>query len=116
MSQDLITQALESISQDTALCWQVIVQESILHIYINRETESQLDYDLLVEYIRDIVSHLDSSYQGFWLYSRLLGEVEAEWQIFIDLESDLSVKGSYSLIEDTEELITEAKETIEELK
>ena len=116
MSAEFITQALEESDLDTDIHWQVIVQESILHIYVNYKAETKLDRDRLIENIHNIVNSLDSSYQGFWLYSRVLGEIEPDWQTFIDLENALSTEKSVSLLEDTEKLVTKAEKTIEELE
>ena len=116
MNAEFITQALEQSDLDTDLNWQVIVQESILHIYVNYKAENELDCDRLIRDIHSVIDYLDSTYQGFWLYSRVLGEVEPDWQTYIDLESDLSTDESASLLEDTEKLITETEKTIEELQ
>jgi hypothetical protein len=120
MSPELITKALEEIDSNLILHWQVIIQESILHIYINRNVDRELDYTQIINDVSETLSNLasnlannvDDVWQGYWLYCRILGELEPDWQTFIDLTDNLTD----NLIQNTEELVTDIQESIEELK
>ena len=95
MNQEIIT-TLEDIYQEKALHWQVIVQESSLHIYVNHEANCELDCEQLTSNVCHAVASVEH-YRGFWLYTRVLGEVEPEWQTFVSLEADLATKESNGL-------------------
>ncbi|MGK7896647.1 MAG: hypothetical protein AB4372_24255 [Xenococcus sp. (in: cyanobacteria)] len=116
MAPELIAQILNNACQDYKLNFQIVVQESILHIYINREIDSELDYTQLTNHITDSLITLDQTWEGFWLYSRIMGEVEPDWQTYVELPVDLSDNRADPLIEQTENLIKEAKESLEDLK
>jgi hypothetical protein len=86
MDQELILQALKSACGNKIFRFQVIVQDDQLHIYINRKAESKPDYDFLTDLIIEAIASLKlNSLDSIWLYSRKLGETEADWQTFVEL-------------------------------
>ena len=116
MDSELIAKALNNACQDDNLNFQIILQDSILHIYINREVDSELNYAQLVNKISDTLTSLHLSLEGFWLYSRVMGEIEPDWQTYVEFQVNLSDNKPEPLIEQTEDLITEAKESLKDLK
>ena len=85
MDRDLIVRALRSACDDKHLRFQVIVDKSKLHIYINRRADYNPDYTSLADTISQAIASLNlDSLKGIWLYSRQLGEVEPDWQVFIE--------------------------------
>lgn len=88
MTKELIViKALEEIDSNCTFHWQVVKQESILHIYLNREANEELDYTEIVKSVTNVLCNLDDVWQGYWLYSRIWGEIEPDWHIFVDLSS-----------------------------
>lgn len=88
MTHELIViKALKEIDFNSTFHWQVVRQESILHIYLNREADKDLDYTEIVEIVTNVLCNLDHVWQGYWLYSRIWGEVEPDWHTFVDLSS-----------------------------
>ncbi|ELS02034.1 hypothetical protein Xen7305DRAFT_00017440 [Xenococcus sp. PCC 7305] len=116
MDPELIAQVLDEACQYDSLNFQIMVQESVLHIYINRELDIELDYDLLVNNITDALITINVSWEGFWLYSRVMGEIDPDWQTYIELQADVSNNPGDPWIEKTEDLIKEAKESLKDLK
>ena len=112
MDSELILQTLNNACQYDNLNFQIILRESILHIYINRKVDSEIDYTKLIKDISDALIKLDASWQGFWLYSRVMGQIEPDWQTYVELSNNIFDP----LIEQTENLIKEAKKSLEDLK
>ena len=85
MDRDLIIKALKSSCDNKNLRFQVIFEKSKLHIYINRKADYTPDYALLTDNIAQTITDLNlDSLAGIWLYSRKLGEVKPDWQVFVD--------------------------------
>ena len=85
MDRDLIIQALKSACGNKNLRFQVIIQNSKLHIYLNRQADYVLDDTRLTDCVSNTIASLDlEDLRGIWLYSRPLGEVEPDWQVFIE--------------------------------
>ncbi|MCC0178247.1 hypothetical protein I4641_14800 [Waterburya agarophytonicola K14] len=85
MDRDLIVRALKSSCGNKNLRFQVIVHNSKLHIYINRKADYLADYVLLADTISSAIASLGlDTLSGIWLYSRKLGEVEPDWQVFME--------------------------------
>ena len=92
MDRDLIIKALKSACGNKNLRFQVLVEKSKLHIYINRKADYTPDYTLLTNTISKAIADLNlDSLAGIWLYSRELGEVKPDWQIFV--ESPMEIEG-----------------------
>lgn len=86
MNEELIVQALDRSCQEPSLCFQVIQEASYLHIFINRETESHPDYAKLTDNICSAIDKLDiPNLQGLCIYSRVLGNVESDWEKTIEI-------------------------------
>jgi len=85
MSEEQIIQAIANVCRDNTIHFQIIVQDNTLHVYINRQTD--LDYQLITQQIYAAVASIKSlSFQGIYLYSRLLGEIEPDWQTYLILK------------------------------
>ncbi len=88
MDQESILQALKSACGNKNFRFQVIVQDSQLHIYINRKAELKPDYDFLTDLIIQAIASLElDSIDSIWLYSRKLGEIEPDWQTWVELST-----------------------------
>ena len=89
MDRDFIIKTLRSTCDDRHLRFQVIVDKFKLHIYINRKADYIPDYTSLTDTIGKAVASLNlDSLEGIWLYSRELGQVEPDWQVFIKSSSE----------------------------
>ncbi len=92
MDRDLIIKALKSACGNNNLRFQVIVEKSKLHIYINRKADYTPDYTLLTNTITQAIADLNlDSLAGIWLYSRELGEVKPDWQVFVESPTQSNV-------------------------
>lgn len=86
MDRELIVQAVENAYAKNDLRFQVIWHKSRLHIYINRAADNILDYAALTETIEIAIANLRIyELEGFWLYSRVIGEVEPDWQTYVEI-------------------------------
>lgn len=86
MSEEQILLAIARTCQDNSLHFQIIVQKHTLHIYVNRQTEN-LDYQQLTSNVYSAISSLKwLQVSEIWLYSRVLGEVEPDWQTYVEVE------------------------------
>jgi hypothetical protein len=85
MDRDLIIKALKSSCGNKNFRFQVIVHKSKLHIYINRKVDHLPDYVLLTNNITQAIANLSlESLEGVWIYSRQLGEIQPDWQTFVE--------------------------------
>lgn len=85
MDRDSILKALKNACGNQDFRFQVIIDKSKLYIYINRKADCQPDYILLEEIITKAIADLNlDSLAGMWLYSRKLGNVEPDWQVFVE--------------------------------
>jgi hypothetical protein len=81
MDEAVIIQALEQAGQGLGLYFQIIPQAETLYIYINRPTDLVLDYPQLTATLLEAIASLDlPEIQSVNFYSRVLGEVEPDWQ------------------------------------
>jgi len=85
MSEEQIIQIISNVCQDRSIHFQIIVQDSILHVYINRQTD--IDYQLITRQIYVAVSSIKGmTFYGIYLHSRILGEVEPDWQVYLAIK------------------------------
>jgi hypothetical protein len=88
MDQESILQALKSACGNKNFRFQVIVRDSQLHIYINRKAELKPDYNFLTDLIIQAIASLElDSIDSMWLYSRKFGEIEPDWQTWVELST-----------------------------
>ena len=81
MNESQILNAIAHVCQDDRLRFQIIIQDSALHIYINRPATAKLDYKHLKQKINfAIVSLYPNRVEKIWLYSRILGKIKPDWQ------------------------------------
>ena len=91
MNEQQIINAIADACQDESLRFQVIIQDSALHIYINRPTVAQLDYQQLKQKIYTAVVKLYSTeLSNIWLYCRVLGEIDPDWQSVLEIDARLT--------------------------
>lgn len=92
MNEALILKAIADACEDDTLHFQLIVRGSALHIYINRPTSAQLNYQELKQRIYlTIISLYPSKVAVIWLYCRVLGEIEPDWQSVLEIDPSNSV-------------------------
>ena len=91
MNKQQIINAIADACQDKSLRFQVIIQDSALHIYINRPTVAQLNYQQLKQKIyTTIVKLYSTELSNIWLYCRVLGEIEPDWQSVLEIDTRLT--------------------------
>ncbi len=88
INEDAISQALDRACNNPSLYFQVTAQEPYLSIFINREAESELDYNALVKTIQETITlfSLPAKIQYLALYSRVYGVSNPDWHTSIELE------------------------------
>lgn len=92
MNEQQILNAIADACQDESLRFQIIIQDNELHIYINRPTVAQLNYQQLKQKIYTAVVKLYSTeVSSIWLYSRVLGEIEPDWQSVLEIDASNSI-------------------------
>ena len=101
-SEEQIKDAIANACEDDRLRFQVIIQDSILHIYINRPTQVNLNYHQLKHQIYGVVANLSPiNFRRIWFYCRILGEIEPDWQSVLDLEAtDLAADEMVSMVQE----------------
>ena len=88
MSEEQIINAIADACGDDTLCFQVIIKDSTLHIYINRPDRAKPDYQQLKEKIYTAAIELSPlEFERIWLYCRVLGEVEPDWQSVLEVDA-----------------------------
>jgi hypothetical protein len=87
MIEEQILKAIANVCEDDTLRFQIIIQEERLHVYINRPTQAELDYQNLKSKIYSVVTEkFPLEFVEIWLYCRVLGELEADWQALLEIE------------------------------
>ena len=86
MSEEQILKAIANYCRNERLIFQVIVRDTQIHIYVNRQAEDEIDYSQLADNIVTAVSSIDNlDIEQIFLYSRISGETEPDWQTAISL-------------------------------
>ena len=81
MTEEQILKAIADACEDDTLRFQIIIQDGVLYIYINRPADVELDYQTLETKIQTAISRTKADrFQEIALYSRVLGEIEPDWQ------------------------------------
>ncbi len=87
MSEEQILNAITSHCQDDKIVFQIITQNTKLYIYVNRESEDNIDHKKLKNNILLAISDLDNlNIREVYLYSRISGNIELDWQATVDLK------------------------------
>jgi hypothetical protein len=90
MTEEQILNAIANACEDNTLRFQIIIHDKILHVYINRPTQVELDYQELKSKIYGILTKtFPLEFSQIWLYCRVLGEIEADWQAVLEIEINL---------------------------
>ena len=88
MDRKLIIKALESTCGNRNFQFQVAIEDSNIHIYVNRKADYQPDYLLLEENTAAAIASISlDSIKNIYLYSRVIGETKSDWQTSIDLST-----------------------------
>lgn len=88
MTEEQILNAIADACKDHTLRFQLIIQDRALHVYINRPAQAELDYRNLQLRIKTAISNSAAGkFSEVWLYCRILGKIEADWQSSINLDS-----------------------------
>ena len=113
MIEEQILQTLDDRVKDDRLHFQVIIQEQILYLYINRDTEEYLDYSKLTSTIEAAIAELaELNLSAMELYSRVLGETEPDWHASVELVA--KVKRMDKAIANAESLLYEVGEELDD--
>ncbi|MEL6928245.1 MAG: hypothetical protein AAFO95_06400 [Cyanobacteria bacterium J06600_6] len=81
MTEEQILNAIANACKDDTLRFQIIIQDSVLYVYINRPADKELDYPSLETRIQEAIHQIKASeFEEIALYSRVLGEIEPDWQ------------------------------------
>jgi hypothetical protein len=109
MQDDAIAQQLTQVCPDATVILQVIQDLPELHIYLNRETAAPLDYDRLQQQFVQTIATLNlPSLQGIWLYSRVMGEVEPDWQNYVSIQPRVANATQHASVTPTQNRSTQA--------
>jgi hypothetical protein len=96
MNEEAIQQILDQACGDPSLYFQVMQQEPYLYVFINRQTEADLDYDSLTPMIWGAVAQLNLPNMNYLaLYSRVLGNADPDWETCLEL-------GAYPVAEEVQ--------------
>ena len=100
-SEKLILNVIANACKDKRLRFQVIIRDSILHIYINRPPQATLDYHQLKHQIYEAIASLSGlKFSKIWLYCRILGQFEPDWQSVLEIEaSNLAADAMVSMVQ-----------------
>ena len=108
INEEQIATAIANFCQDDTLYFQIIIQARTLHIYVNRQTDT-LNYSELTAKVRTaVVAKKWSQVEAIWLYSRLLGEFEPDWQTFVKIKDS-----GATAVEDVELLVKEIESEVD---
>lgn len=101
-SEQQIIDAIANACEDEQLRFQIIIQDTTLHVYINRPTQASLDYHTLKQKIYTAIADLyEAKFKQICLYCRVLGELEPDWQSILELEfSNLASEQIMSMVEE----------------
>ncbi|MFM2310890.1 MAG: hypothetical protein RLZZ04_166 [Cyanobacteriota bacterium] len=87
MTEEQILNAIANVCEDDTLRFQIIIQDERLHVYINRPTQAELNYQNLKSKIYSVVTEkFPLEFAEIWLYCRVLGEMEADWQALLEIQ------------------------------
>jgi hypothetical protein len=99
MSKEQIINAIANACEDDRLHFQIIIQDSTLHIYINRPIQVELNYQQIKEKIyTTVIDRFSSQFDRVWLYCRILGEVEPDWQSVLEIEANVEIASAFETI------------------
>ena len=107
MTEEQILKAIADACEDDTLRFQIIIQNSVLYVYINRPAKAKLNYQELESKILAAIDNTNLDFQEIALYSRVLGKIEPDWQSVPDTEAN---RTDSSQISSMMEAITDAVE------
>ena len=114
MSKEQIINAIANACQDDRLHFQIIIQDSKLHIYINRPIQVELNYQQIKEKIyTTVIDRFSAQFHQVWLYCRILGEVEPDWQSVLEIEAHIEISTAFESIATAVETTNSIVEKIE---
>lgn len=100
MTEEQILEAIADACDDNTLCFQLIIAERVLHVYINRPIAAELDYPQLESKIYHVVSsHYAGEFEELALYCRILGQTEPDWQANRAIEAEVDSEAVSAMME-----------------
>ena len=117
MSEEQIIQAIANACGDDTLCFQVVIEDSTLHIYVNRPDRAEPNYQQLKDKIYTAAIELSPlEFERIWLYCRVLGEVEPDWQSVLEVDAvSLTSKQIAPAIESITTVVKAANSIVEKI-
>ncbi|MEL6930524.1 MAG: hypothetical protein AAFO95_18100, partial [Cyanobacteria bacterium J06600_6] len=89
--EQLIINALKKSCGNKNIKFQVIIQDEELHIYANHRQNYHPQYSVLEENVAGAIASLNlDTVDTIWLYARPLGQTEPNWQVFVELPTQIS--------------------------
>ena len=91
--EQLIINALKSVCGNRNIKFQVIIKDNLLHIYANHRQDYHPQYVTLEENVCAAIASLGlEAIDSVWLYGRPLGQTEPNWQVFVELPTQVTNK------------------------
>lgn len=117
MNESILQQALSQACSGSGLVFQPIFQNHTLYLYMNRPAEMMVEYEALAERIHAVVISLEfSELQGLWLYCRVLGETQPEWDRFLPMAPIAEQESTHSIDEVDQDLSESSASFYEQFK
>ena len=89
--EQLIINALKSACGNKNIKFQVVIKDEQLHIYANHRQNYHPQYVILESNVGAAIASLNlEAIDSIWLYARPLGQTEPNWQIFVELPTQVS--------------------------
>ena len=96
MTEEQILKAIADACEDDTLRFQIIIQDGVLYVYINRPAKAELDYQELESKIQAAIDNTNLDFKEIALYSRVLGKIEPDWQSVPNTEASRLDSGQIS--------------------
>ena len=89
--EQLIIKALKSACGNKNLKFQVVIHDRQLYIYANHRQNYHPQYVVLESNVGEAIASLDlETIDSIWLYARPLGQTEPNWQVYLELPTQVS--------------------------
>ena len=118
MIEEKILRTIGDRTEDERLHFQAIVQDKTLHIYMNRDTDEYIDHSQLTDTIKTAIAELQElDLLAVELYSRMLGEVEPDWQTSIELvDPEVVAEDLKAIASDVKQEVAETKSLVKQIE
>ena len=116
MTEEQILKAIANACEDDTLRFQIIIQDGVLYVYINRPVKAELDYQELESKIQAAIDNTNLDFREIALYSRVLGEIEPDWQSVPDKASRLDSGQISSMMEAITDAVKATNSIVERIE